>query len=245
MLRLIFSFTLLVFSCALSADNFRGHCRDRAPSMEAQGTRCIGPVPEIIETALSRLGHTITWQKVPWKRSIETAKDGNVDILPRHSMTPEREGFLYAVPYGYKKRIIYLMITPDKEFDIKNFSELKGKKVGVIRGSFYSNLFDTDKGFFKKEMPDNEHVVKMLINGRIDIALTSSAHEEEKYRAIPNIKEATFKDVFFNSRNISIPKKSPMSKHFNKFAAQINKMISSGEASEIFKKFGVKPPAQK
>ena len=85
----------------------------------------------------------------------------------------------------------------------------------------------------------------MLEAGRIDIAITSSAHEENKFRSLPGIKEAKYFEKFLNSRNISIPKKSSMAKHFSKFKAEIENMINSGELNKIFGQYGIKSPVQK
>lgn len=236
---------LLCFSFPVLSDVFTGHCRDREPDLVADGKTCTGPVAELIETALKRIGHTVSWSEVPWKRSIEQAKNGKVDILPRHSMKPEREAFLHAVAYGYKIRKIYFMISPLKDIAIENFADLEGLKIGALRGSFYSDQFDQASNLIKKEMTSNDQIVKMLESGRLDVGLTSSAHEEEKFRALEGVKEAKYKDAFLNSRNISIPKASPMAKHFDAFAAEINKMAAAGEVDSIFSKYNVKAPAQK
>ena len=238
-------FVILALPLGSFAATFEGHCRNREPELFADGKSCKGPVPEIIETALKRLGHGVSWSEIPWKRTIESAKDGSVDLIPRHSMNEEREAFLHAVPYGYKERKIFYMISPKIDIEINTLGDLAPHIVGVLRGSYYSDNFAKAKNLKKKPLNNNDQIIKMLASGRIDVAPTSSAHEVDKFRALPGIKEAAYSDTFLNSRNIGIPKKSSMAKYFASFKDEVNKMVDSGEIDKIFAKYGVKPPAQK
>jgi polar amino acid transport system substrate-binding protein len=199
----------------------------------------------MIETALKRLGHKILWSEVPWKHSLETAKQGMVDILPRHSMNEERKTFLHAIAYGYKVRKIFYMISPKKDIIINSLDDLLPYTVGMLRGSFYSQTFAEDKRLTKLPFGSNDQMIRLLESGRLDIAITSSAHELEKFIDIKGIKQAHYSDSFFNSRNISIPARSPMVKHFAAFKHEIEKIIRSGEIEDIFKRHNISAPSQK
>jgi len=245
MKKLILFFALVILPFESYSETFKGHCRDRHPDLIVDKENCKGPVPVIIEIALNRLGHDITWSERPWKRSLLEAKNGSVDILPRHSMDTERAAFLHAVAYGYRERKVFYMISPHQEIEINAFEDLMPHRIGLLRGSFYSDKFAKADNLIKIEFTSNDQIIKMLEAGRIDIALTSSAHEEDKFRVLPGIKEAKYFDTFLNSRNISIPKKSPMAKYYTKFKSEIESMANSGEINKIFDQYGIKPPSQK
>jgi len=240
-----FAFISLTLAFGSLADTLNGHCRNREPDLLAQGNHCIGPVPEMIEIALKRLGHEVLWSEVPWKRSIEMAKIGTVDILPRHSMNKAREGFLHAVAYGYKVRKIFYMISPKITIKVNTLNDLVPYKVGMLRGSFYSENFTKATYLTKISYASNDQIIRLLDSGRLDAAITSSAHEIDKFRALKGIKQAAYSDTFFNSRNISIPSQSPMAKHSASLKAEIRKMIQSGEINRIFSKHNITAPTQK
>lgn len=240
-----FAFISLTLAFGSLADTLNGHCRNREPDLLAQDNHCIGPVPEIIETALKRLGHEVLWSEVPWKRSIEMAKLGMVDILPRHSMNKEREGFLHAIAYGYKVRKIFYMISPKITIKVNTLNDLASYKVGMLRGSFYCENFSKASYLTKIPYGSNDQIIRLLDSGRLDAAITSSAHEMDKFRALKGIKQAAYSDTFFNSRNISIPTLSPMAKHLPSLRAEILKIIQSNEIDSIFSKYHILAPTQK
>ncbi len=229
----------------INADTFRAHCRERAPELIPRDEGCSGPVAEIVELAVQRMGHTIKWSNVPWARTITVAEFGDVDIIPRHSMNAKRDVFLNSVAYGYSIRKVYYMITPQKNIKINKFEDLIPYKIGALRGSFYSDLFANSLGLNKYFFNNTEQIVSMLESGRIDIAVTSSNHDVEKFRMIKGVREAEYIEYFYNGRYISIPKKSPMSKYYNNFKSIINDMVSSGEIGVIFNKYSLKAPEQK
>lgn len=73
---------------------------------------------------------------MPWIRSIEEAKHGKVDLLIRHSMTPERELILRPIPYAYYTRHLSFYKSPMFKADIKSYKDLETVNIGAIRGIF-------------------------------------------------------------------------------------------------------------
>ncbi|MCL9780682.1 transporter substrate-binding domain-containing protein [Vibrio sp. S4M6] len=200
---------------------------------------------EIIDIASSRIGLDVSWITVPWARTIKVAEYGGVDIIPRHSMNHEREAFLNAVVYGYQTRNVYYMMSPQLDTEINELSDLDGLKVGAIRGSFYSENFANAQHINKLYFNNTDQIIKMLKSNRIDVAITSSNHHEEKFRAETDLRQANYVDVFYNGRYISIPIKSPMAKYWPQFKEQIEVMRADGEVDKIFNKYSLPPPSQK
>ncbi|SIO33410.1 ABC transporter substrate-binding protein [Salinivibrio sp. ES.052] len=236
---------LILVAVPATADTFRAHCRDRAPELIPTETGCEGPVAEVITVALEKMGHTPDWSTVPWARTINVAEVGEVDIIPRHSMNNEREAFLNAVPYGYSIREVFYIIGPNVNQQINSFEELKQYRIGALRDSFYSDLFNNTEDLKRRYYNDTEQIIKVLENGRIDVAVTSSSHDIDKFTAVSAFTQANFVDRFYNGRYISIPKKSPVANYFPEFERTIQQMVASGEVSAIFEKYGQTPPEQK
>ena len=234
-----------LLSNVANAEIFVAQCRVRDPELIPTQNGCSGPVAEIIDIASSRIGLDVSWITVPWARTIKVAEYGSVDIIPRHSMNNTREVFLNGVVYGYQKRNVYYIISPKLDVEINDFSDLEGLKVGALRGTFYSENFSNAQHINKLYFNNTEQIIKMLKKGRIDVAVMSSNHHEEKFRAESDLRQASYVDVFYNERYISIPIKSPMVKYWPKFQEQIEAMRTDGEIEKIFNKYHLPPPSQK
>ena len=232
----------LFFINAAYAETFIAHCRDRPPELVPTNPGCSGPIADIIEIAVGKLGHQVEWHLVPWIRTIKIAEHGEVDIIPRHSMNDKRRTFLYPATYGYETRNVYYMVHSDSQTKIERFDDLIGLTIGARRGSFYSKTFNESTDLTKRFYNSDEQLLLLLKAKRIDVAIVSSGQNEDTYRNEPEVRQAKYVDTFYNGRYISISKKSPMAKYQAEFIAIIDEMRASGEVGEIFKKYNLPPP---
>ncbi|MEJ2247304.1 MAG: transporter substrate-binding domain-containing protein, partial [Acidobacteriota bacterium] len=90
-----------------------------------------------------RLGIKIRTVKSPtWPQALEQVKSGGVDLLPAVVRTAEREKFL-----NFTKPFISFPIvvaTLKKGLFVDSLSDLKGLRVGVVKGQFTHNLLETE-----------------------------------------------------------------------------------------------------
>ncbi|MGF1720697.1 transporter substrate-binding domain-containing protein [Vibrio kyushuensis] len=235
---------LLLFSQYAFSEVLIAHCRDRPPELQITQDGCGGPVAEMIELAVLRIGHEVKWVNVPWARTINTAKSGMVDIIPRHSISAERRKFLHAVSYGCQVRHVSFIVKLGSDIKIEDSNSLSSYRVGVIRGSFYSNSISKRQYSGLHAVDDNEQLISMLLNNRIDIAITSSDHGVEIFKAQEGLAELDYKEKFHNSRYISMPKQSDKSRYYSDFGIEILEMRLSGEVAKIFSKHNLPPPEQ-
>lgn len=239
---------LLLVSHYSIADVFLAHCRNRGVEMvEGNGGVCTGPVPEILETALKRIGHSVKWQNAPWARTIKGAEKGVPDILLRHSMNEERRGFLMPIVYGYEIRKLYFYVTSQRpDIEINSEQDLRNYRIGVLRDSFYAPKFSSAKDLNLSEHRELAQKVRMLESGRIDVAAIKSTQIKELREDLDAIgaKPANYVEEFFNGRYFSIPKNSRMSRHYKALSAEIYKMRKDGEISAIFEKYAADIPSQ-
>lgn len=246
--RFVISCLLFLMSSMVFADVFQAHCRNRGVEM-VEGTNgvCTGPVPEVIETALKKLGHSVKWQNAPWVRTIKGAEKGNPDILLRHSMNEERRNFLLPVVYGYEIRKLFFYTTPQRpDIKINSESDLKNYKIGVLRDSYYAPKFNSATNLNLQELRENEQKVKMLKSGRIDVAAIKSSQGKELIKELEDIGSApaSYVEEFPNGRYFSVPKKSAMAKYYEALSAEIFRMRKDGEISAIFEKYNAPVPTQ-
>lgn len=223
-------------------DVFIAHCRERAPELVPVDDACIGPIPDMVNLAVSKLGFDVHWQHIPWKRSLELARLGQVDLLPRHSMTEERQRFLHAIAYGKQARRVMYYLAPHWQRDVSSFEQLSLLRVGALEGSFYSFEFNDALNVDKTFVRRTQQLLEMLRIGRIDAAVTSNSHELALFEARVELRRASYVEHFENRRYISIPKQSPKADLHLRLAAVIAEMRQSGEIANIYQRYELPAP---
>ncbi|GAA5315351.1 MAG: transporter substrate-binding domain-containing protein [Candidatus Pelagadaptatus aseana] len=234
---------LLLFCSHSSAAELNAHFRSVPPDMFFKGNQPAGPIKEIAELALSRAGHSIHWQAVPWKRTQFMARAGNTDLLVRHSMTPEREQYLAPILIGYELRNVLFVKAPGKTIRVKHFKDLKQYRIGQRRGHFYARDFNDANNLNRELVNNHEQLVRMLQAGRIDLAVINDSEQGdlEALLAIDGSAIAEYKISYFNGRYCSIPLKSPAYAFFDDINREFFAMRASGEITEIMQRHGAEP----
>jgi polar amino acid transport system substrate-binding protein len=239
---LILLYLFAIFPKDLLAKDYIAHCRNYPPELYFENHTCVGAVPELVNDIFSELGHNIIWVKAPWLRSLKDAKEGRVDLLIRHSMTPERTQFLKPIKYSHRIRQLSFYKSPTLKLEINSYDDLQKVIVGAIRGVYYSPKFselDTSRFMLLEQ---TEQLVSMLKLGRIDVAVSSGSHNKELFEK--QFTEVTFSESFINTLYISIPKTSPAMDHYDEIAKLMMEYRTSGKINQYFEKYGLALPEQ-
>lgn len=245
MIKSLFLIVLVSIAPLAYAETFLGHVRARPPAIVVDGDHYSGPVLEIIELSLARRGHDVNWLNTPWLRTIRMAKGSSLDLIPSHSMTPSRYHYLLPVLYGFRERSVYFFIRNGSDVNIDVFDDVKKYKVGQLRGSFYSEKYNSATDITRVNVGNLEQLFHMLEYGRIDVAVISQAQGDvSKFYDSPLFRPANYVDVFTHGRYFSIPKHSPMAKFYDEINYEVYKMRKSGEVSKIFSKYNIPAPFQ-
>ena len=225
------------------ADTFTSYCRDYPPELFFVNGKCVGTVPDLTTDIFAQLGHDIKWiQQPPLGRSVRQAKQGEVDLLIRHSLTPERETFLHLIQYASPTRKLAFYKSAKFKHDIDSYKALKKVNLGAIRNVFYSPSFsklDSNTLIF---VDKTEQLIAMLELGRIDVAVTSAYHYETLFE--DRFEKISLEDSFVNPMYISISKKSKAAKYHKEVSALMLKFRKSGKVDQYFKKYGLPVPEQ-
>ncbi len=124
---------------------------------------------KVLQEAYKRIGYDVQFRMLPAKRSLDLANQGKTDgDVARIEGTEKTFPNLIAVPtpvIDFQGIAFTISVTKD----IKDWSDLKGLKIGVVRGVRYATI--GTKGlnpFFAENVP---HLFRLLADGRIDIAI--------------------------------------------------------------------------
>lgn len=138
------------------------------------------PLPPFIQHLLTQLenelGQPFMVERYPWIRAIRLAETEN-RLIFGFSITPERaKQFRFSEPLYYNN--IWLVTRSDNTFPYKTIQDLKGKSIGVLRGSNYGGEFDQQKNkLFRVEDDIDAYPARLrkLLMRRMDAMLFASA----------------------------------------------------------------------
>jgi ABC-type amino acid transport substrate-binding protein len=128
-------------------------------------------VKEVLRVAYNRIGCEVRFALYPGIRSLELANKGQTDgDIARISGTGNKFPNLRPIstPVIHFQGVVFTKTLTQK---ILSWEDLKGLRVGVIRGIRYSTI--ETKGlspFFSKDMT---HLFKLLENNRIQVAIAA------------------------------------------------------------------------
>lgn len=154
-------------------------------------------------------------QMYPWNRAVKLAGTGHALIFGL-SRTPEREEiFTFSEPAMYQ--YLWLVTRSDRQFSFNKLDDLKGKTIGVVRGSKYGGEFDAQKNkLFKTDDDIDAYAprLKKVLSQRIDAmifasGLTDAKEVEKIVNSIKLYKDAelqTTSDVQFSVLPIPVLK---------------------------------------
>ncbi len=138
------------------------------PGMDSK--RLQGYAWDIFREAFHSMGYTIDLKMRPWKRCLESVRQGNVDLVFPASWNNERDKI-----YDYSSEHINLatyvaFYQSKKEVQAwEGLKSLKDKKVALIRGYTHGSEFDLSKEFEKFEVDSISQVVIMMERRRVDV----------------------------------------------------------------------------
>jgi polar amino acid transport system substrate-binding protein len=225
--------------------------RHRPPEISLSNDTFKGPIVDIITLLLSSQNIGPKWLNVPWPRTLVRAKYGEVDIVPRHSMTFERKSFLLPMLLGYEKRSVRYLFGPHVK-DVSKYQsieQLTNLRFGLLRGSYYGPYTEKIK---TQKMTTNvnniEQLMGLLLMGRIDVMpIQNLTWAEQAYNNIKsdfnNIQYqlAGFEESFIGGKYISIPKTSPLNVRFHALNCKLFQLRNSGEIDAIYNEYEIPP----
>jgi polar amino acid transport system substrate-binding protein len=158
---------------AFSADSLIVNVDEaNSPFMYNKGGKPAGIYPAVIDAAFKHMNVPLTLQTKPWKRAIQEIDEGTAGVGGIYK-NPEREKkYDYSEQIFIEKLVIYS--NKAKPIDYKDINDLKGKKVGVLRGWSYGDDFDNARkanALMAEEVASDDQNFQKLDQGRLDAVI--------------------------------------------------------------------------
>lgn len=125
---------------------------------------------EIFEEISDLLGWEVHYREAPFRRVLRMTAEGQVDIMLGPVRTEERSNRLaFVAPAFPPERRLFFYLN-DKH-RIERYSDLYGKRIGVLEGASYFNRFDNDENLMKEPAPRYENLMLMMARERVDVVI--------------------------------------------------------------------------
>lgn len=206
------------------------------PKMYVQEGKSRGILVDILQYADQRLvNDKLRLALYPWARAYMQASSGDGGIVGL-SWTRRRDDlFDYSDPLFFDEVVV--VVRRGSEFPFKALSDLRGKRVGIVRGASYGEAFDRAQtaGVFTVDGDNGaNNRLHKLVAGRIDCALfnVGKAGFEETLRIHKEFMP--YKDALVV---LPVPLRSdpnflafPKSMQMRTWLAEFNQIIKKGYA---------------
>ncbi|MEZ5756713.1 MAG: transporter substrate-binding domain-containing protein [Emcibacteraceae bacterium] len=129
---------------------------------------------DILKLTAEKVGLNVSFaEPATWPEALEKIKNNEIDVFHSISEDFTRDQFLnFTSPYIESYATIYGHVGMAQ---IQSAQDLKGKKIGVVRGSIYANYYTKNYSDLTLiEYPDSVSVVMALANNDVDLITASS-----------------------------------------------------------------------
>lgn len=187
------------------------------------------PLHKDTVTLLNLLGKNLAAQfevrRVPWKRAMDNALQGDGILLGMSITTERAKKFAFSDPINMSRN--WLITRCDAKFPFDTLADLKGKTLGVVLGTSAGEQFDQQANvLFKLENDTGAGISRLqkLMAGRMDALVWYGSTDNVK--EMEGIINRTFTTNFPNQKNNTtaplcvLPK--PVSTVSNHFAMKLD-----------------------
>ena len=221
---------------------------DNPPDVVAyQRSGMDGPVRAVVEHAAAAAGCRIDWRRTVLAKGLEDLGAGRLDALAYISqVTPERATFGWGgASMGQRAREMHFALRKSDGRVIERWSDLKGLKIGFVKGRYYFRRFHEDDTLIAVGLGSETEMAHSIMSGEIDIILTNNRLRLQQQLLLAGFNEIRFaaltvredQDVILlNSR---APEVEPALRRLDQ---QISEMRRRGVIADIFVAYGVAPP---
>lgn len=149
---------------------------DYPPFYFEQDEQLQGAVIEITQHLATQLGHTFIFKRYPWRRVQAYLRSGEIDMSILYFKTPERAKDVVYTDTPHIFESSYLFVAKDTKISYDGtLNGLQSYKFGNVRGYSHGAEYDKANYLDKQEIVNEKLLIRMLIHGRLDIAVGNKA----------------------------------------------------------------------
>ena len=140
------------------------------PYRIVEAERVTGFYVDLFEEMAQRLDWNVRYVEAPFRRILLMMEQGEVDVMLGPLKTSEREAYMdYIVEAFPPERRLFFYTREENR--ILGYPDLYRKRIGVLRGSRYFPMFDSDPDLLKEPGARYENLMRMLQRGYVDVVI--------------------------------------------------------------------------
>ncbi len=183
----------------------------------------------------------VTFKVLPWEECLSRVKNGSADGILTIFKTKEREKFLYFPSFGIDEGQFVVFTSPSyKGKKIIQINDLKGLRVGLIKGYAYPNEVISYNKCDKIEKTTQKELMKLLAEEKIDAMIGDIKVGRFYLDQFDPKKRCNLMPAVFLRKPyyLAISKQNPNSKElYDKINKELKKIKFNGEMFKIQSSF--------
>lgn len=193
---------------------------------------------DIVDSAMKKMGQDYNLESYPWARIVDTTDRAEVDFSFSWAGKPARfEKYIMIGPL-HRGRNVFAKLSSNTDISYDKLEDLKGLKIGTVRGYSYATAFD-EANYLTKDSSntDNSALIKKLMSGRVDIIIGDENVLNAEKKKLGISAEITYlpKAVKEVDRYAAFPKTNP--EKAKKFATALEAIKADGTYEAILAKY--------
>lgn len=201
-----------------------------------QRTEYAGLYIDVVKSLAVRLGVTLEFREVPFRRALDDMEKGKADLMLGPNRTPAREAFMIYLnePLPRERKVFFV---PPGAPDIVTLADLNGRQIGVLRGAVYFPAFDTDAKIRKRAVNRYEVAFRMVAKGRLDGVIVPELLGNYLVRSLGvQVKKATFV-ARGQPSYITVSRRSPWAAQVPRLEAELRRMRRVGALARMMGRY--------
>jgi polar amino acid transport system substrate-binding protein len=193
---------------------------------------------DIVDAAMKNMDQDYKLESYPWARIVDTTDRAEVDFSYSWAGKPARfEKYIMVGPL-HRGRNVFAKLSSNTDISYEQYEDLKGLKIGTVRGYAYEAAFDTAEYLTKDSSnTDNAALIKKLMSGRVDIIIGDENVLNAEKKKLGLSTEIVYlpKAVKEVDRYAAFPKTNP--EKAKKFANALEAIKADGTYETILAKY--------
>jgi polar amino acid transport system substrate-binding protein len=202
------------------------------PFMFASDGRARGVYPGLMAAAFDQMNVVVAIQPKPWLRVLAEIDAGTAGVGGIYKNSERLKRFDFSDALFVERVNIYSQRRDDARY--ASLADLKGKRVGVIRGWSYGDAFDSARRSGAMRVDDvgsdTQNFAK-LEAGRLDVVLAIAEAAEPQLTKHPAVRLAG--TLIENPTYLAFNKSAGMLPFIERFNLALAKLKQSGDAKKI------------
>lgn len=203
------------------------------PFMYGKDGKAAGIYPALINAAFLHMKTPVTLQALPWARAIQEIDQGNAGVGGIYKNAEREKKYDYSEQIFVEKLAVY--VNKGKPINFSKVEDLKGKRIGVIRGWSYGDDFDNARkanAFTVEEVPGDDQNFGKLDVGRLDAVVAVAESGDALTKKYTNVQAAPT-PLAQNPTYLAFAKSANKADVLKKFNDAIKEMKANGELNKL------------